>query len=247
MNRATFDCDRGFSTGEAFAADFRFGPETSTDDFLCWWSERFAGWRTVFTTSFGMEGCALIDMIARRGVSMEVTYLDTMFFFPETYALIERMRRRYPWLRFVNRGTSLTPEEQAARHGPELWKTDPDLCCRLRKVEPLRAVMEGADLWVSALRRSQSPTRARLEMVEWDPRFEVLKLNPLTYWERRDVWRYVKAHDVPYNPLHERGFPSIGCTHCTRPVPGLEASQYSRLGRWSGSEKTECGLHYGAG
>lgn len=244
MNLATFDGYRGVSSGEISPEDFRFGPTTSTDEFICWSLERFKGWRTILTTSFGMEGCALVDMYARRGEALEVTYLDTMFFFPETYELIDRMRERYPHLSFVNRGTSVTAEEQAAAHGAELWKRDPDLCCRIRKVEPLRQLMQRADIWISAIRRSQGPTRARVEMVEWDPRFNVLKLNPLAFWDRTDVWRYVRENDVPYNALHEQGYPSLGCTHCTKPVEGAAPDSYTRLGRWSGTDKTECGLHF---
>jgi len=243
VNLATFDCNPGISTGEIYADDFRFGPTTKTDDFIRWSVERFKGWRTGFTTSFGMEGCALIDMYARRGASLEITYFDTMFFFPETHELIDRMRERYPKLSFVNRGTRLTPEQQAKQYGPELWKSDPDLCCKLRKVEPLRDLMQRTDIWISAIRRSQSQTRARVEMVEWDPRWNLLKLNPLAFWDRTDVWRYVRENDVPYNALHEQGYPTIGCTHCTKAVEGSTPDQYTRLGRWAGTDKTECGLH----
>jgi phosphoadenosine phosphosulfate reductase len=244
VNLATIDCDRRISSGEIFPDDFRFGPNTSTDDFIGWSIERFKGWRAVMTTSFGMEGCALVDMYARRGVSLEVAYFDTMFFFPETYQLIDRMRERYPQVSFVNRGTALTAEKQAEIHGAELWKTDPDRCCSLRKVQPLNDLMQRTDVWISAIRRSQSATRARVEMVEWDPRFGVLKLNPLTFWDRAEVWRYIREHDVPYNALHEQGYPTIGCTHCTRPVAGATPDSYTRLGRWSGTDKTECGLHF---
>ena len=104
--------------------------------------------------------------------------------------------------------------------------------------------MQRADIWISAIRRSQSPTRARVEMVEWDPRWNVLKLNPLAFWDRTDVWRYVREHDVPYNTLHEQGYPTIGCTHCTKAVEGATPEQYTRLGRWNGTDKTECGLHF---
>jgi len=241
------ECDKAFSVSGGLSDGFRFGPGTSTEDFICWSLDRFKGWRMVLTTSFGMEGCALIDMYAHRGVPMEIVYLDTMFFFPETYDLIARMKEKYPHLSFVNKGTALSLQAQAELHGPELWKTNPDLCCKLRKVEPLAKVMRRADVWISALRRSQSVTRERLEMVEWDSRFEVLKLNPLSFWERDEVYSYVKERDVPYNDLHERGYPSIGCTHCTRPVENLAPGEYTRLGRWSGSEKTECGLHLVAG
>ncbi len=243
MTLATLECDKSFATGDAFADDFRFGPETLTEDFVCWSLRRFRGWRTVFTTSFGMEGCALIDMYARRNTPMTITYLDTGFFFAETHALIDRMRLRYPHLDFRNAGTSLTVAEQAKVYGDELWKKNPDLCCRLRKVDPLAKVMERADIWISSIRRSQSPGRAATELVEWNGRLDVLKLSPLAYWERDEVYRYVKEHDVPYNALHDEGYPSIGCTHCTTAVEGSKPSEYTRLGRWSGTDKTECGLH----
>ena len=243
MNPATVECDDRFETGDAFDASVTFGPETSAEDFICWWLRRFTGWRSTFTTSFGMEGCALIDMVARRGKPMEIVYLDTGFFFEETHDLIARMKERYPHLSFVNRGTSLTPEEQAEVYGERLWESNPDLCCKLRKVDPLAMEMERTDIWISSIRRSQSPGRARVELIEWDDRFEVLKLSPLAYWERDEVWTYVRENNVPYNVLHEQGFPSIGCTHCTRAVEGSSPSSYTRLGRWNGLEKTECGLH----
>jgi phosphoadenosine phosphosulfate reductase len=103
--------------------------------------------------------------------------------------------------------------------------------------------MERADIWISSIRRSQSPGRAATELVEWNGRLDVLKLSPLAYWERDEVYRYVKEHDVPYNALHDEGYPSIGCTHCTTAVEGSKPSEYTRLGRWSGTDKTECGLH----
>jgi phosphoadenosine phosphosulfate reductase len=245
LSLATVECDAFLFDSELIPSDFRFGPDTPTDDFICWSLERFSGWRRLMTTSFGMEGCALVDMYARRAESLEVTYLDTGFFFPETHALIERMKQRYPHVRFVDRGTRLGVDEQASRYGAELWKTDPERCCQLRKVEPLRAAAAGADLWITGLRRSQASTRAAIDLVEWDERLELLKLNPLAYWERSEIWDYVKAHDVPFNELHERGYPSIGCTHCTRSVAGVAPGEYTRLGRWSGSDKTECGLHFG--
>jgi phosphoadenosine phosphosulfate reductase len=243
MTLPLIKCDDRFETGDGFELDSRFGAETSTEDFICWSLRRFTGWRTTFTTSFGMEGCALIDMYASRSKPMEVVYLDTGFFFDETYALIERMKERYPQIEFINAGTTLSPLEQAETYGEKLWETNPDLCCRLRKVDPLAAVMASSDIWINSIRRSQSPSRAKMDLIEWDERFEVLKLNPLAYWERDEVWTYVQEHDVPYNELHERGFPSIGCTHCTLAVKGAGPSEYTRLGRWSGIEKTECGLH----
>ncbi len=208
-----------------------------------WLLERFADRRTLMTSAFGMEGCALIDIIAARARRFTVAYLDTWFFFPETHDLIARLKDRYQNVDFVNRGTSLTPQQQADLHGDELWKREPDLCCRLRKVLPMAEVMKDVDVWVTGLRRSQSAGRAALQVAEWDWQYDVLKVNPLARWDRKDVWEYVQEHDVPYNVLHEQGYPSIGCTHCTRAVPGATLTDYSRNGRWAGQGKSECGLH----
>jgi len=143
----------------------------------------------------------------------------------------------------VNRGTDLTPEAQAAAYGEALWKRDPDLCCKLRKIDPMNAVMQDFDVWLTGLRRSQSAARAHLKAVEWDWKFRVIKVNPLAYWDREDVWNYIRTNDVPFNALHERGYPTVGCTHCTKPVHGLKIGEYSRAGRWADKAKTECGLH----
>jgi phosphoadenosine phosphosulfate reductase len=221
----------------------RIDDGTPAADVVAWSLERFRHRRLVITTSFGMEGCALIDLFAGHGVPLPVVYLDTMFFFPETYALRDRLAARYPHLRFINAGTDLTPEAQAAIHGPELWRTDPDRCCRLRKVEPMRRVLEQADVWVTAITREQGGDRADTRVMEWDWQFQVLKLAPLAGWSRRQVREYVSRHDVPYNELHDRGYPSVGCMQCTRPVVGLAPGDYSRAGRWSGTTKIECGLH----
>lgn len=219
--------------------------ETAAPERLVAWAlQRFRDRRIVLTTSFGMEGCALIDMVARHAVPLDVVYLDTMFLFPETYALRDRMASRYPHLAFVNRGTALSREAQAAAFGDELWKRDPDRCCAIRKVEPMRGALAGADVWLTGLMRSQSPTRATLPVVVWDWQYQLLKVSPLATWNRSQVWDYVRRHDVPFNPLHERGYPTVGCTHCTQPVLGSSPGEYSRAGRWAGTTKTECGLHY---
>ena len=200
--------------------------------------------RVAMTTSFGMEGCVLIDLIAEAGLTLPVIYLDTHFFFEETHELRRRLEKRYPALEFVNRGTDLTPADQAKRYGPRLWDSDPAACCNLRKVEPMRRAMEGVDVWLTALRRGQSPTRASLKTVDIDPPYDVVKVSPLAAWDRPAVWDYVQSHGVPYNALHERGYPTVGCTHCTKAVPGSKPWDYSREGRWAGKEKTECGLHF---
>jgi phosphoadenosine phosphosulfate reductase len=216
---------------------------TPTEEFIGWTIERFRNRRIVITTSFGMEGCALIDMYAAQGAAPTVVYLDTMFLFPETYALRDRMVRRYPLITFVNRGTSMTPQAQEEKYGPHLWRQNPDQCCRIRKVEPMNGALSGADVWVTAITRSQGDVRSNTQLVAWDWKYQVLKICPLAGWDRARVWEYVRAHDVPYNPLHERGYPSIGCTHCTSAVEGASPAHYTRAGRWRQSDKTECGLH----
>jgi len=214
-----------------------------TDAFIGWIFERFARQRIVATTQFGMEGCALIHMLARHAPHLTLVYIDTGFFFPETYALRDKMIRTYQNVSFISAGAEMTPEAQAARHGSELWKRDAARCCMIRKVEPLREVMRDADVWITGLRRSQSPTRANIGKIEWDWQCHVLKINPLAEWSRRQIWDYVRKNNVPHNPLHQEGYPSIGCMQCTRRVEGATVTDYSRDGRWSGTKKTECGLH----
>jgi phosphoadenosine phosphosulfate reductase len=212
-------------------------------DLIKWALDRFSTQRVVITTQFGMEGCALIDMCARHGRPLTVVYLDTMFLFPETYALRDRLAERHPHVRFVNRGTDLSPDQQARQYGPELWKRAPNLCCRIRKVLPMERVLRESDVWITSIRRSQSASRSNVRVLEWDWSFAVLKFAPLAAWSREDVWNYIRDNDVPHNPLHHQGYPSIGCTHCTARVEGATVTDYSRAGRWNGMDKTECGLH----
>jgi len=123
-----------------------------------------------------------------------------------------------------------------------LWSRNPDACCNLRKVEPLRRKLSELKGWVTAVRRDQTKNRANTGKVEWDEKFQLVKVNPLADWTTRMVWDYVHKHNVLYNPLHDQNFPSIGCTHCTRAV---QAGEDARAGRWAGFQKTECGLHVG--
>lgn len=228
------------------ASTDRLSEDSPPDAVVAWSLQRFADQRLIMTTSFGMEGCALLDMYARHGRPLQVYYIDTGFFFAETLRLRDRMAERYPHVELIRAATPLSPEDQAARHGPELWKTNPDLCCHLRKVLPMADVMRGVDVWITGLRRSQSKSRGTIRMIDWDWQYQVLKVSPLANWGRGEVWEYIQKHDVPYNALHEQGYPTVGCTHCTKPVPGSKPWDYSRDGRWTGTGKTECGLH-GAG
>jgi phosphoadenosine phosphosulfate reductase len=181
----------------------------------------------------------LIDIAARLNPQVRVLTLDTEFLFPETYALMERVEQLYGIA--IERVKSVfTPEAQELEHGTALWKRDPDACCSLRKIEPLRRKLAGLQAWITSIRRDQTAVRASARKVEWDAKFHLVKINPLADWTSKQVWRYIYDHNVPYNPLHDQGFPSIGCTHCTRAIrPGED----ERAGRWSGLLKIECGLH----
>jgi phosphoadenosine phosphosulfate reductase len=224
----------------------RVDDTTPTERLVPWILERFARQRIVMTTAFGMEGCVLIDLIARESRPLTVRYVDTGFFFPETLALRDRLAARYPSIRFEAVLPRETPLQQAWRLGPDLWRTNPDRCCALRKVQPMREALRDVDVWITGITRQQSESRGRAALIAWDPQFQLLKINPLIRWDRRRVWDHIREHDVPYNELHERGYPTVGCTHCTRPVEGVQVTEYTRLGRWSGTSKTECGLHVAA-
>jgi phosphoadenosine phosphosulfate reductase len=126
------------------------------------------------------------------------------------------------------------------RLGGPIYATHPDECCRLRKVEPLKRAVEGHTAWISAIRRDQTPNRAKSGIVEWDAKFNLVKINPLANWSKRDVWAYIQINEIPYNPLHDCGYPSVGCWPCTRAV---QAGEDDRAGRWSNLAKTECGIH----
>lgn len=198
--------------------------------------------KIVLACSFGAEDVVLVDMVHRINPSVPLFYLDTEFLFPETYATRDRIIEQYQLkpAQVIQVKSQLTPEQQARQYGEALWAGEPDRCCQLRKVEPLTRVLKEFDAWITGIRRDQSPTRANAKMIEWDERFQLAKVNPLARWSWPDVWTYIKVYEVPYNPLHDRNYPSIGCTHCTKPVmPGEDP----RSGRWQGSAKTECGLH----
>jgi phosphoadenosine phosphosulfate reductase len=189
--------------------------------------------------SFGAEDVVLIDQASKLRSQFRVFTLDTDFLFPETYALIDRIEKRYG-IQVERTRSELTPAEQAAQYGERLWASQPDQCCQLRKVEPLKKKLSGLSAWVTGVRRDQAPTRAHTRKLEWDAKFGLVKINPIADWNWKQVWEYIRANDVPYNPLHDQNYPSIGCTYCTRPVqPGEDP----RAGRWSGFNKIECGLH----
>ena len=195
--------------------------------------------KVAIASSFGAEDVVLIHLAAQARPDFRVFTLDTDFLFPETYALIDAIEQRYG-IKVERTRPRLTPDEQAQEVGKALWSREPDLCCNIRKVEPLTNKLAELDAWVTGIRRDQAPTRANARKLEWDSKFGLIKINPLADWKWEQVWAYIRAHSIPYNPLHDRGYPSIGCTYCTRPV---RAGEDFRAGRWSGFQKTECGLH----
>ncbi len=203
------------------------------------WAFAIFGKNVAISSAFGAEGMVLIDMASRVHPDFRLFTIDTELLFPETYSLMDRIEEKYG-VTIERVFSALSPEEQERAHGAALWARDPDRCCDLRKVEPLRRKLGELDAWITSIRRDQTSARAGAHKIEWDARFGLIKINPLVDWTSKQVWRYIHDHDVPYNELHNQDYPSIGCTHCTRAVaPGEDP----RAGRWPGFAKTECGLH----
>jgi phosphoadenosine phosphosulfate reductase len=224
----------------ALAADLERAPLAEV---LRWCWERF-GAKAAIGTSFQGSGLVIIDHAVKAGLPFPIFTLDTGLLFPETLALKERLEAHFG-IAIESLRPDCTVEQQAEDEGPELWKRSPDLCCYLRKVLPLQRKLETLDVWITGVRRAQSETRERtqiLELYKFDPLRElcIMKLNPLAAWGADAVRQYIKEHGIPYNALYDRGFRSIGCMPCTRPV--LEG-QNERAGRWTGFDKTECGIH----
>jgi phosphoadenosine phosphosulfate reductase len=207
-------------------------------EILEWGVERFFP-RLTMATAFGPEGCILIHLLAEVEPRVRVFNLDTGYQFPETLALRDRIAERYGIeVELVGADRSVEAYEQ--EHGGPLYVSNSDQCCYDRKIVPLRRALVGHDAWITAIRADQSSHRAKANVVDWDPKFNLVKINPLLHWTKRDVWAFIVANKVPYNPLHDRGYPSIGCWPCTRPVG---VGEDERAGRWAGQAKTECGLH----
>lgn len=212
----------------------------SPERLMEWASQKF-GADLVLACSFGAEDVVLVHMLSKATASPQVFYLDTHKHFQETYDTRDRLADRYG-IDFIQVQPLMTLEEQAEKHGDGLWARDPNLCCSIRKVEPLARSLQGRKAWITGIRREQAYTRAQAQQVEWDDKFQLVKFNPLAYWSVEEVWSYIRQNEVPYNPLHDQYYPSIGCAVCTKPVlPGGDP----RSGRWAGFGKTECGLHKG--
>ncbi len=215
----------------------------STEEILRWAWESF-GARAAIGTSFQGAGIVIMHLAHQAKLPFPVFTLDTGLLFPETLELKKRLEDFFQ-ISIESLEPELTVEEQARVHGPELWKRDPDSCCTMRKVEPLRGKLRDLDCWITGLRRQQSETRADIEIVElyeFDPILhrEIVKLNPMAHWKREAVWDYIKRYNLPYNPLHDQGYRSMGCVPCTRKTV---EGENERAGRWTGFSKTECGIH----
>ena len=215
----------------------------SLTDVLRWIWEKF-GTRAAIGTSFQGAGLVMIDHAIRAGLQFPIFTLDTNLLFPETYELKARLEKHWG-IEIEALQPSLTLEQQSAEYGAELWGKSPDVCCTLRKVEPLQAKLSTLAVWLTGLRRQQSDTRETTRIIELY-HFDVLrdlyilKANPMAPWSREAVWDYMKANGLPYNPLQDRGYRSIGCWPCTR-LTG--SGENERAGRWTGFDKSECGIH----
>jgi phosphoadenosine phosphosulfate reductase len=207
------------------------------EDILRWSSEEF-GERLCLSCSWQKQSSVLVHMVSELNLDVDIVELDTHLFFKETYETRERIVERYG-LTLV-RPDIITVAEQHKLEGPNLWERDPDRCCHIRKVEPLIRTLEPYDAWITGIRRDQSPSRAGTRKLEHSERYGVWKIQPLADWSEKDVWRYIVLNDIPYNPLHDAGYRSIGCIPCTRPI---RPDEEERAGRWAGSDKLECGIH----
>jgi phosphoadenosine phosphosulfate reductase len=211
-----------------------------TEEILGWAWKKF-GPRAAIGTSFQGAGLVMMHIAKERGFVFPVFTMDTGLLFPETVALHKRLEDFFGY-KIERLEPDLTVAQQGEIHGEELWKRDPDMCCTMRKVLPLRSKLAELDCWITGLRREQSDTRASIgivELYEFDQGHDIVKLNPMANWSREAVWKYLADHKVPYNPLHDQGYRSIGCFPCT----GKAGGGNERGGRWVGFNKVECGIH----
>lgn len=214
--------------------------ETATpQEIVAWAVERF-GEKLTMATAFGLEGCTILSILAEIAPQTYVFNLDTGYQFQQTLDLRDRMAEKYG-IEVDLLKPELTVPEYEAKHGGPLYKTNPNQCCFDRKIKLLHRGAAGKHAWMSGIRRDQSADRAQAPIVGWDKKFNLVKIAPLANWTNKEVWNHIIKNDVPYNPLFDQGYTSIGCWPCTRAVAAGETDE--RAGRWSGTGKTECGLH----
>jgi phosphoadenosine phosphosulfate reductase len=202
------------------------------------WAYVEYGHKLCLSCSWQKQSSVLVHMVSELGLPVDVVELDTQLFFKESYETRDALVERYGLTPI--RPEVLTIAEQHKREGPNLWESNPDRCCHIRKVEPLIRALEPYQAWISGIRRDQSPSRAQTPKVEWSERYGVWKVHPLADWDEQRVWAYIQVNEIPYNPLHDTGYRSIGCIPCTRPT---RPDEEERAGRWAGSDKLECGIH----
>lgn len=201
--------------------------------------------KVCFSSSLSAEDQIITHMLCKLDDSPDIFSLDTGRLFYETYDLIDRTSKHFGISIRVMVPDATRVEEMVRQKGVNLFYhsiEDRKRCCRVRKIEPLQRALEGKEIWITGLRIEQSPTRNELHLAEWDNANRVIKVNPLLYWNKTEVWDYIKEHNIPYNPLHDQGYPSLGCKPCTRAIsPGEDI----RAGRWwwENPETKECGLH----
>ena len=207
-------------------------------EILRWAVDQFFPHLTM-ATAFGPEGNCIIHMLAEIEPRVRIFNLDTGYQFKETLEVRERIKEKYGIaVEMVQPDTTVA--EYEAKHGGPLYEIRPDQCCHDRKILPLRRAVVGYKSWISAIRKDQTKDRGMADIIQWDAKFSLVKVNPLLEWTKKDVWKFITTHNVPYNPLHDQGYPSIGCWPCTQSVG---EGQDERAGRWAGKAKKECGLH----
>lgn len=214
--------------------------ESATPEEIIAWAAQYYGRGLTMATAFGPEGCVILSMIARVAPETYVFNLETGYQFQQTLDLRDKIAEKYGVEVDLLTPELSVPEYEALHNGP-LYNTNPDQCCFDRKIKVLRRALQSKQAWMSGIRRDQSSHRAQAPIVGWDKKFQLVKISPLANWTKNDVWKRIVEEDIPYNSLHDQGYPSIGCWPCTQAV--LDGNGDERSGRWSGTGKTECGLH----
>ena len=213
--------------------------ESATPNTILRWAAQTFGDKLATVTSFQPTGVVTLHILSQIAPSTAVLTLDTELLFPETYALMDDLENRLS-LNLIRVKPALTVEQQAQQYGAALWEREPDNCCQIRKVAPLGPALAGYDAWITGLRRDQSG-RSTTPIVSWDKKYQKVKICPFANWTDEIIWLYINSHELPYNALHDRGYPSIGCNTPTCTQPATEGNE--RSGRWVNSQKTECGIH----
>ncbi|MHC4399862.1 MAG: phosphoadenylyl-sulfate reductase [Planctomycetota bacterium] len=212
--------------------------KASPEEIITWAVGQYSP-KLAMATAFGPEGCLILSMLAKIEQRVYVFNLETGYQFKETMELRDRIAEKYG-ITVAYERPELSVEEYEAAHGGPVYRSNPDQCCHDRKIKVLHRAIRGYEAWMSGIRRDQSPHRASAPIVGWDGKFGLVKISPLANSTKTDVWNRITEESVPYNPLHDQGYPSVGCQPCTRVVL---LGEDERTGRWSGTAKTECGLH----